>query len=105
MPTTNKWRIPTAIERAVLERDQSCIYCLVAFSTDTHDRRQNRSWEHIINDLTLVTLENIALCCIRCNSSKGRKTLEEWFQSRYCLDRGIGPDTVAPVVRAVLGQS
>lgn len=100
----NRWQVPLAIEREVRERDRSCVYCRVVFAADAQDRRRNRSWEHIVNDLTVVTLENIALCCIACNSSKGRKTLEEWFQSRYCSAHGIGPGTVAPVVRAVLGQ-
>ena len=101
----NPWGIRPEVEQEVLGRDSACVYCGVAFTADVRDRRRHRSWEHLINDLSLVTRENIALCCIACNSSKGRKPLDAWFQSRYCLDRGIGADTVAPVVRAVLERS
>jgi len=44
-----------------------------------------------VNDLSLVNLANIALCCWGCNASKGRKTLEAWLQSDYCrFDRKQG---------------
>lgn len=40
-------------------------------------RKTVATWEHIINDASIVTRENIALCCVACNSSKGTKRLLE----------------------------
>ena len=58
--------------------------------------------EHIVNDAKIVTHDNIALCCIGCNASKGAKTLEQWSASRYCKDRQISAQSVSPVVQAAL---
>lgn len=59
----NKWGIPLAVETAVLIRDDRCVYCGCEFGDD---RASKRSWEHIVNDITIATMENIALCCVRC---------------------------------------
>lgn len=58
-----------------------------------------------MNDACVVTIQNIALCCVGCNASKGAKTLDVWLQSRYCEARGINAGSVAPVVRAALAAS
>jgi hypothetical protein len=97
----NRWKIPVGLEREVLERDQSCIYCGTSFASAS-SRRNRPSWEHIVNDASIVTRENIALCCIGCNASKGTKPLTVWLQSRYCSARGITPQSVAPIVRVAL---
>jgi hypothetical protein len=97
----NRWNIPVWLEREVRERDTSCVYCGASFASAA-SRRSRPSWEHIVNDATIVTPENIALCCIGCNASKGPKPFTSWLQSRYCLARGITPRSVAPVVRAAL---
>ena len=60
------------------------------------------SWEHIINDETIITRENIALCCVGCNASKGQKALKDWLESTYCRRRGITAATVAPIIRNAL---
>jgi hypothetical protein len=65
-------------------------------------RKTVASWEHIINDASIVTRENIALCCVSCNASKGTKKLYDWLQSSYCKKRGITKDTVAEVVKKAL---
>ena len=101
----NRWNIPSDLEREVEERDRACIYCGQEFSVATK-RGQRRSWEHIINDATLVCRENIALCCISCNASKGAKLLAAWLQGSYCRSRGIHPGTIAPVaVNALRAQA
>jgi hypothetical protein len=56
-----------------------------------------------MNDATIVTRANIALCCMACNASKGARSLVEWLKSPYCGKRGITSETVAPIVRAALG--
>jgi hypothetical protein len=98
----NRWNIPDWLEREIRERDRRCVYCGVEFDGRSTNRRDRPSWEHIINDARIITLENIARCCIGCNASKGTKSLVEWMQSTYCVDRGITHDSVALVVRWAL---
>jgi hypothetical protein len=98
----NRWNIPEWLEREITERDRRCVYCGVTFLPADPHRGARRSWEHIINDACIITRENIALCCISCNASKGSKALAQWFQSNYCIRRGITPESVAAVVRAAL---
>ena len=50
----------------------------------------------------IVTLENICLCCVSCNASKGSKELTDWFKSPYCIKKGITADSVAIVVKNFL---
>ncbi|CAD6880362.1 hypothetical protein [Methylomonas albis] len=99
---TNKWNIPDWLEHEVRERDKVCVYCGVMFTPAQVSRRSAASWEHIINDAKIITRENIAPCCCGCNASKGQKQLSVWLQSKYCLIRGIGPATVAPIVKQAL---
>jgi hypothetical protein len=101
----NDWGIPPWLEREVKERDRRCVYCGIQMTEKMPPRGPRKAvatWEHIINDATIVTRENIARCCVGCNSSKGTKELSEWLQSRYCKERGINEDTVADVVKAAL---
>jgi hypothetical protein len=98
----NRWNIPEWLEREVTERDRTCVYCGVEFAAQSANRRDRPSWEHIVNDARIVTLGNIARCCIGCNASKGIKSLADWLQSNYCRTRGITRESVATVVRAAL---
>lgn len=100
----NRWNIPQWLEQEVIRRDQACVYCGVSFCVTPMARSGRPSWEHIINDAQIVTRENIARCCMGCNASKGAKDLATWTESRYCRDRGITADTVAPVIRAALAR-
>ena len=101
----NRWNIPSWLEHEVAQRDTACIYCGAIFAEVPESRRSRASWEHIINDARIITLENIALCCIGCNSSKGAKSLKTWLTSKYCLSHGINYETIAPVARAALDLS
>lgn len=96
---SNSWGIPKDIEALVVARDQRCIYCGCEF---TNERAKKKSWEHIINDARITTLENIALCCVGCNASKGSKDLETWFYSENSRKRGITTETIAEVVKLAL---
>ena len=95
----NKWGIPWDVEEAVLKRDVRCVYCGCEFGSE---RAKKRSWEHIINDVRIATMENIALCCIGCNASKGAKLLALWLESPGAKRRGIAEATLSPVVQAAL---
>ena len=95
----NRWGIPKDIEKAVIERDTQCIYCGSSFTTE---RRFKASWEHIINDINIVTIGNIALCCVGCNASKGAKTLGDWLKSPEATKRGISLKTLSPIIHKAL---
>ncbi len=101
----NNWNIPDWLEREVKERDEDCIYCripMVESGASHGSRKAMATWEHIINDESIITRENIARCCTSCNSSKGTKPLVEWFDSDYCKKRGISKDTVTEIVKKAL---
>lgn len=102
----NCWGIPDWLEKEVKERDKSCIYCGIPMmeKMPLHGPRKSvATWEHIINDASIITRENIARCCAACNSSKGTKKLIDWLQSSYCKNRGINKDTVSEIVKQALG--
>ena len=101
----NKWGIPDWLEKEVKERDKKCVYCGVHMIEQVPPRgpRKNvATWEHIINDATIVSRDNIARCCVACNASKGTKKLSDWIQSNYCKKHGINKETVAEVVKKAL---
>lgn len=102
MASMNRWNIPDLLEKAVRKRDRECIYCGIALYSENPVQGRRPSWEHIINDASITTIENIALCCRSCNSSKGSKTLAIWLQSEYCKRKGITVQSLAPVARAAL---
>lgn len=51
-----------------------------------------------------LTEEGLAICCGSCNSSRGNKTLREWFRTAYCRERArpINAGTVAEPVKRYL---
>ena len=101
----NRWGIPAWLDEEVRERDKACVYCGVQMieNIPPHGSRKTvATWEHIINDATIVTRENIARCCAACNSSKGTKDLSDWMKSNYCKKHGINENTVADVVKRAL---
>ena len=102
----NRWKIPASLEQAVLARDTHCVYCGVTFSAPGLTSGARPSWEHIVNDAGIVTLENIVRCCMSCNASKGAQELRAWLlRSAYCKRKGITETTVAEVVRRALRLS
>ena len=98
----NRWNIPAWLEREVLSRDTRCVYCGTDFTLPATTHGAKPSWEHIINDERIITRENIALCCISCNASKGTKSLKDWITSDYCRKLNINATTVAKVVKDAL---
>lgn len=65
-------------------------------------RKSAASWEHIVNDASIITYDNIALCCCGCNASKGQKRLSEWLQSNYCKTKNINESTVSLIIKHAL---
>src|SRR5213596_1462515 len=104
----NIWNIPESLENEVRTRDKKCIYCGIKMFQKVHlgsPRKAVATWKHIINDASIITRENIALCCCACNASKGQKALVNWLQSAYCVKRGVSEDTVARIVRDALAKA
>lgn len=60
--------------------------------------------EHFNNDGPMTKKYNLAICCRRCNSSKGAISLSAWFKTPYCGDRKkkITAKTVAQPVKEYL---
>jgi len=101
----NKWEVPTWLEAVVRRRDRTCIYCRIPFlefPASIGSQKAVATWEHIINDSSIVTRENIARCCGSCSSSKGTKTLSDWLDTSYCKQRGITRGTIAGVAQQAL---
>lgn len=99
----NRWNIPGWLEKEIIARDVCCVYCGIQFGS-CGTRKSKASWEHIINDARIVTRENIALCCVSCNASKGTKLLSDWITSPYCRNKNITPQSVADIIKRVLLQ-
>lgn len=90
------------LEEEVKERDRVCVYCGAEFTPAQVSKKTAASWEHIINEAKIITRENIALCCCGCNASKGAKLLSEWLKTKYCKDRNINEDSVAPIIKSAI---
>lgn len=103
--TAAKWSIPRDLAVQVIPRDLQCVYCRHIFAAPYEDRTTCPSWEHIVNDLLMVSLDNIALCCGSCNSSKGKQPLRAWLASPYCEKKGITERTIAMVAFTALQKS
>jgi hypothetical protein len=100
----NNWNISPWLEKEIRERDRVCVYCGAEFTPANASTKTAASWEHIINDAKIITRENIALCCRGCNASKGQKQLSVWLQSKYCKERGITPESVAPIIKQAIAN-
>ncbi|SOC04542.1 hypothetical protein SAMN05877809_103206 [Rhodobacter sp. JA431] len=98
----NRWNVPAWLEAKVRARDQVCVYCGTGFTRFKVSARSAPSWEHIINDATLIGEDNIALRCRGCNASKGQKRVSDWLVTPYCKDRGISAQTVAPIIQRAI---
>ena len=100
-----RWNIPPEMAKRVIARDRACVYCgcaMIRIAKPGQSRRLVATWEHIDNDVGNVCDENICLCCMSCNSSKGARSLSEWFARDYCRKKNINAQTVADVVRRYL---
>jgi hypothetical protein len=82
----NKFGIPETVLAEIAARDRQCVYCqkvmLYPYKGDVpHD---SATIEHLNFDGPFywgrgLRAADIVMCCGSCNSSRGRKTLPEWF--------------------------
>lgn len=91
----NSYNIPNDIEEKIRTRDKKCVYCGKAFDGD-------ETIEHIDNNIKNISLENLAICCRACNTSKGQKKVSEWLKSDYCKRKNITSESVADVIKNTL---
>jgi len=101
----NNWNIPKELEEEIRLRDKVCVYCNVAFTPSKVSKKTTASWEHVINDAQIITKENITLCCCSCNASKGQQELSIWLKSKYCKDKNINYNAVAPIIQQFLDNN
>ena len=106
---SNKYGIPKDELLKIRERDTNCVYCndKMLPRWDTHKRRKSPTIEHLspVKPFYMkhgMQLNNIAICCGSCNSSRRDKTLKEWFYKPYCKEKNINADTVLAPVKAYL---
>jgi hypothetical protein len=98
----NRWGIPKTTEVIVKYRDTKCVYCGIVFYSENNSRKNRPTWEHIINDIRINGPDNIALCCMSCNASKGSKLFEDWLKGDYCKKKEITVDSVDEVVKRAI---
>lgn len=103
----NVFGIPPGIEHKLRGRDQRCVYCGKAMKAYPRIRGtpgDKATIEHLNHRARWGEsgLDNLAICCGACNSSRGNKPLAAWFAAPYCDERDINARTVAPVVKRFL---
>src|SRR5690349_18174261 len=103
----NRFGIPADIERQLRTRDTRCVYCSKEFSDAS--QRDKPTIEHFNENPPFhwrdgVREGGLAICCWSCNSSRGQKTLPDWFRSPYCINHNppIDLNSVAEPVRKYL---
>ena len=103
----NRFGIPADTEQRLRARDTGCVYSGKQFSRAT--RKDMPTIEHLHEKPPFyweegLKEEGLAICCGSCNSSRGNKSLREWFQTSYCTQRDmpINSSTVAEPVRRYL---
>jgi hypothetical protein len=97
---SDTYGIPKQVEREIRERDKRCVYCRTLLGQSPHARgASGATIEHFNNDGPLTKKYNVAICCRRCNSSKGTKGLSVWFKTAYCDANKINAKTVSEPVK------
>lgn len=95
---------------AIRARDAVCAYCGGQMQNHPGVRgcqKDKATIEHLNFDGPLywgegLVAEDIVICCGSCNSSRGTKALDVWFNSSYCIARSINAETVATPVKEYL---
>ena len=105
----NKFGIPEDVLSSIRKRDKFCVYCHkeMLYPYDPKNPSDSATIEHLNWDGPFywsggLQADDIVICCGACNSSRGQKTLNAWFEMRYCLDKNIRVNTIAAPVRSYL---
>jgi 5-methylcytosine-specific restriction endonuclease McrA len=97
---SNTYGISKQEEQEIRVRDKNCVYCGILMEQSPHAMgASGATIEHFNNDGPLKKRYNLAICCRRCNSSKGTMRLSAWFKTPYCREKKISEETVSKPVR------
>ena len=97
----NSYGLPKKELSKIKERDEFCVYChktMLEHSLD-NPRSDWYSIEHLNYLPPWNNTETVVICCWSCNSSRGNKKIEVWFETEYCRSRNINEETVTVTVR------
>ena len=97
---SNKYGLPDKELEQVRCRDTTCVYCHKEMAQPNPNvwRGDWATIEHLNHLPPWNNPKTIAICCSSCNSSRGKKTILEWFESDFCKKKNISPLTVAEPV-------
>jgi hypothetical protein len=105
----NKFGIPEKALSELRSRDKNCVYCrkILMYPYVAKNRADCATIEHLNFDGPFywsdgLQTEDIVICCGSCNSSRGVRTLIDWFRTPYCIEKNISVTTVAAPVRSYL---
>src|ERR1700730_14198854 len=97
---SNTYGISKQDEREIRARDKTCVYCHILMKQNRYAMgASGATIEHFKNDGPLKKKYNLAICCRRCNSSKGTMRLSTWFRTPYCREKKINEETVSKPVQ------
>lgn len=97
---SNTYGISKQDERGIRARDKICVCCGILMKQYPHAMGPSGATIEDFNNVgPLRKKHNVAICCRRCNSSKGTKKLTTWFRTAYCREKKINEETVSNSVR------
>jgi 5-methylcytosine-specific restriction endonuclease McrA len=97
---SNTYGISKQDEREIRARDKTCVYCRILMKQYPHAMgASGATIEHFNNAGPFRKKHNVAICCRRCNSSKGTRSLTAWFNTPYCRKKEINRATVLKPVK------
>jgi len=103
---SNTYGISKQDEQEIRARDKTCVYCGILMKQYPHAMgASGATIEHFNNDGPLKKKHNVAICCRRCNSSKGTMSLSAWFKTPYCREKKINEETVSKPVKEYVNLS
>jgi hypothetical protein len=97
---SNTYGISKHDEREIRARDKTCVYCGILMKQYPQAMgASGATTAHFNNEGPFKKKFNVAICCRRCNSSKGTKRLSAWFQAPYCREKKVIEETVSKPVK------
>lgn len=100
----NAYGLPEDELDRIRSRDLTCVYChkTMLITGSDGSRTDWATIEHLNHLPPWDDPETVVICCWSCNSSRGVRLLDDWFESEYCRERGIDATTVAKPVQDFL---
>ena len=112
---SNRFGISRQDEEEILARDNTCVYCHKTMCSYAEIKAMKGVWsdqatiEHLNCNGPFyckhgLKKEDIVMCCRACNSSRGDRTLPDWFKTDYCRSKNVNEHTVADSVKTYLNR-